>query len=261
MDVAENPIAMLNYSLVGMEYHSAGIGYFCPVNDFTSNEGVWLIDKPLGWTSFDVVRKMRNILGIKKIGHAGTLDPLATGLLIVCSGSFTKQIGFYMGMEKEYTGTFFIGQTTPSFDLETEPEGTFETSHISDLWLNIKAKEIIGTQMQTPPVFSAIKMDGKRAYTLARKGTEVKMKPREITIYDFGITMYDLPYLSFKITCSKGTYIRSVANDFGKMIGSGAYLFSLRRTAIGAFRDEDALTIEDLTKGFLNVRESQSKIY
>ena len=220
------------------------------MNDFTSNEGVWLIDKPLGWTSFDVVRKMRNILGIKKIGHAGTLDPLATGLLIVCSGPYTKQIDNFVGMEKEYTGTFFIGQTTPSFDLETEPEGSYETEHLTLELLKSKSKEMIGRQMQTPPLYSAIKMDGKRAYTHARKGTDVKMQPREITIYDFGINSFEVPIIGFKITCSKGTYIRSIANDYGKLLGSGAYLSSLRRTAIGSFRVEDALTIDELMVRF-----------
>ncbi len=205
---------------------------------------VILIDKPLHWTSFDVVRKLRNILQIKKIGHAGTLDPLATGLLIVCTGKFTKKINEYMAQEKEYTGHFTIGATTPTYDLESQPAATKEYSFVTAALLNEIAQKFIGTTAQFPPVYSAIKKNGVALYELARRGEEVELKARAITISSFKITGIALPVVAFTVRCSTGTYIRSLANDFGAALGCGAYLSSLRRTAIGDFTVEDAVTME-----------------
>jgi tRNA pseudouridine55 synthase len=207
-----------------------------------------LINKPLRWTSFDVVHKLRYKLGIRKIGHAGTLDPLATGLLIICTGKMTKQIDGYQGMEKEYTGKFIIGQTTPSYDLETEVSQAVDISHFSEVNLKQATVGLTGTIQQVPPLHSAIKVDGKRAYSLARKGQEAELKPREVTVTEFEITGISLPEVSFRIVCSKGTYIRSLARDFGNTLGVGAYLSELCRTRIGSFKLEDALTIEEVEK-------------
>jgi len=207
-----------------------------------------LINKPLRWTSFDVVHKLRYKLGIRKIGHAGTLDPLATGLLIICTGKMTKQIDGYQGMEKEYTGKFIIGQTTPSYDLETEVSQAVDFSHLLESDLKQAALGLIGNIQQVPPLHSAIKVDGKRAYSLARKGKGVELKPREVTVSEFEITSIALPEVSFRIVCSKGTYIRSLARDFGNALGVGAYLSELCRTRIGSFKLEDALTIEEVEK-------------
>jgi tRNA pseudouridine55 synthase len=207
-----------------------------------------LINKPLRWTSFDVVHKLRHKLGIRKIGHAGTLDPLATGLLIICTGKMTKQIDGYQGMEKEYTGKFIIGQTTPSYDLETTVSQAVDFSHLSDLDIKQATLGLIGTIQQVPPLHSAIKVDGKRAYSLARNGKEAELKPREVTVTEFEITGIALPEVSFRIVCTKGTYIRSLARDFGLTLGVGAYLSELCRTRIGNFKLEDALTIEKVEK-------------
>lgn len=204
---------------------------------------VFLIDKEVGWTSFDVVKKIRNTLRIKKVGHAGTLDPLASGLVIVCSGKGTKQIETYMASEKEYTGTIFVGSTTPSYDLETEPDAHFPIDHISEEQILQKAQLFIGKQKQIPPIFSALKVDGKRMYSLARKGLEVEIKPRPVEIFEFEITRIELPEIDFRVVVSKGTYIRSLAFDFGKALNSGAYLKSLRRTRSGPFSVEDAQTV------------------
>lgn len=204
-----------------------------------SEGSILLFDKPYAWTSFDVVGKVRgvirNSLGLKKlkIGHAGTLDPLATGLLILCTGKMTRSIERYQDMEKEYTGTFQLGQTTPSFDLETEPDATFETAHISIESIYEAAKSLSGQQMQLPPMFSAIKVGGKRAYELARVGRKSLLEPREVTINQFDITRIAMPEADFRIVCSKGTYIRSIARDFGTILHSGAYLKSLCRERIG----------------------------
>ncbi len=206
---------------------------------------VLLIDKPLHWTSFDVVRKLRNLIHIKKIGHAGTLDPLATGLLIVCTGKFTKRINEYMAQEKEYTGTFTLGAVTPTYDLESEPENFKPFEAITDHQLNEAAAKMTGEIMQVPPAHSAIKVDGKRVYELARAGKEVKLEPRKVTIIEFEITEVLLPVVHFRIVCSTGTYIRSMANDFGVLLGCGAYLSSLRRTRIGDFSASDAFTMEN----------------
>jgi tRNA pseudouridine55 synthase len=206
-----------------------------------------LINKPLEWTSFDVVNKLRYRLKIKKIGHAGTLDPLATGLLIICTGKMTKQIDGFQAQEKEYIGKFVIGQTTPSYDLETAPGEARDIQHITGDQMRTAARQFIGLIQQTPPLHSAIKIDGKRAYELARKGMEQELKPREVEIKEFEITQVEKPWVSFRVVCSKGTYIRSLARDFGNALGVGAYLAELCRTRIGDFRLENALTIDQVS--------------
>lgn len=217
--------------------------------DYLSGE-VLLIDKPLNWTSFQVVNKLRweikQAFKIKKIkvGHAGTLDPLATGLLVICTGKMTKQIDTFQGQEKEYTGTIVLGSTTSSFDLETEINETFETSHINEKLIKETTHQFIGDIHQFPPVFSAIKKDGKRLYEFARAGENVEIKPRTVNISEFEITKIDNLQIDFRVVCSKGTYIRSLANDFGKALNSGAHLSALRRTKIGAFHVENASSIE-----------------
>lgn len=217
--------------------------------NFLSGE-IILIDKPLEWTSFQVVNKIRWIIkstyGIKKIkvGHAGTLDPLATGLLIICTGKMTKSIEQFMGQEKEYTGTFTLGATTPSYDLETPINMEFPINHIDEEMLQATLSKFIGTIDQQPPVFSALKKDGKRLYEYAREGTQVEVPHRKVNVHDFNLTQIDLPNVDFRVSCSKGTYIRSLANDFGKALNSGAYVTGLRRTRIGDFNIEKALSIE-----------------
>jgi tRNA pseudouridine55 synthase len=205
-----------------------------------------LINKPLEWTSFDVVNKLRKRLKIKKIGHAGTLDPLASGLLIVCVGKMTKKIEQFMGFEKEYTGTLVIGQTTPSHDLETEVSPPVDISGITSIQIHEAAKSFIGQIEQLPPLHSAIKVGGKRAYKFARKGKEVELKKRWVEIKEFEITTIQLPQLHFRIVCSKGTYIRSIARDLGELLGVGAFLSQLCRTRIGEFKLENALSIDDV---------------
>lgn len=205
---------------------------------------VILIDKPLHWTSFDVVRKLRGLIQIKKIGHAGTLDPLATGLLIVCTGKFTKKINEYMAQVKVYTGHFTLGAVTPTYDLESNPEQQKDYSFVTTDLLHSTTGQFTGTIEQFPPVYSAIKKDGVALYELARRGEDVDLKARPVTISNFEITDIQLPVVAFKVTCSTGTYIRSLAHDFGQALGCGAYLSSLRRTAIGDFKVEDAETME-----------------
>ena len=215
------------------------------------NGQVLLIDKPITWTSFQVVNKLRweirQRFDIKKIkvGHAGTLDPLATGLLIICTGKQTKQIDTYQGQVKEYTGTFTLGGTTPSYDLETEINNTFPTAHITEELLHETTKQFVGEIQQKPPIFSAIKKDGKRLYELARKGETTEIKERTVTISSFEITEIKLPEVGFRIICSKGTYIRSIAFDYGKALNSGGHLSALRRTKIGNFSVDDALSVEE----------------
>ena len=206
---------------------------------------IFLIDKSLHWTSFDVVNKMRYALKIKKVGHAGTLDPLATGLVIVCAGKATKQIESFMATEKEYTGTFRLGVTTPSYDLETETDQEYPIDHITEELIHQKATEFLGPQMQIPPIFSALKVDGKKLYELARKGKEAKIEPRPIEIKELEITAVRMPEVDFRVVVSKGTYIRSLAFDFGKACGSGAVLSALRRTRVGDFDVKNAMTIPD----------------
>lgn len=205
---------------------------------------VILIDKPLHWTSFDVVRKIRGNIRIKKVGHAGTLDPLATGLLIICTGKFTKKINEYMAQEKEYTGSFTLGAVTPTYDLESNPEQFKSIDHITADMLHTATKPFIGEIQQVPPIYSAIKKQGTALYELARRGEEVDLQPRSISIKQFELTDINLPVISFKIICSTGTYIRSVAHDFGKQLGCGAYLSALRRTRIGAFDVAEAMTMD-----------------
>lgn len=204
-----------------------------------------LVNKPHRWTSFDVVHKLRKILKIKKIGHAGTLDPLATGLLIICTGKMTKQIDGYQAQEKEYTGTFVLGQTTPSYDLETEVSDAISVNHLTTEQLETCRQQFLGIITQTPPLHSAIKVDGKRAYEFARKGVERELKSREVMISAFDWKV-ELPVIHFRVVCSKGTYIRSLARDVGQQLGVGAYLSSLCRTRIGNFRLEDAKTIDQI---------------
>lgn len=217
---------------------------------------VILIDKPIGWTSFDIVRKIRNLIKVPKVGHAGTLDPLATGLLIVCTGKFTKQINDYMGMEKEYVGTFTIGSTTPSYDLETEPVNFMETNHLTEEEIRMATVQFTGDILQMPPQHSAIKKDGKPLYLSARQGIEVKVDARPVTIKEFTITKIELPIVHFKVVCSTGTYIRSLANDFGAALGVGGYMSSLCRTRIGSFSNSEATTIEDFEKEIIALRGS-----
>lgn len=212
------------------------------------DDRVLLINKPLEWTSFDVVKKVRSILKIKKIGHAGTLDPLATGLLILCTGKMTKQIDKFQAQEKEYTGKMILGQTTPSHDLETEPGIPVDISKITHAQIIESTNQFLGEIQQIPPMHSAIKVDGKRAYKLARKGVETQLKARAITISAFEITNIALPEVSFRIVCTKGTYIRSLVRDFGEALGVGAYLSQLCRTRIGSFLLRDATTPEELAK-------------
>ncbi|MFL5808959.1 MAG: tRNA pseudouridine(55) synthase TruB [Flavisolibacter sp.] len=207
-----------------------------------------LIDKPYEWTSFDVVRKIRYLTKTKKVGHAGTLDPLATGLLIVCTGKFTKKINEYMAQEKEYTGTITIGALTPTYDLESAPTEFKPFEHITNTELEEAAKSFTGQIMQTPPIHSAIKKEGKRVYELARRGIDVKLEPRPVTISEFEIVKAELPVVHFRVVCSTGTYIRSLANDFGQELGTGGYLSKLCRTRIGSFLLKDALSVEEFEK-------------
>jgi tRNA pseudouridine55 synthase len=209
---------------------------------------ILLIDKPYTWSSFQAVNKLKFLLKRKfdlpkkfKIGHAGTLDPLATGLLIICTGKFTKKITEIQAQKKEYTGTIRLGATTPSYDLETEIDATFETSHLTEVLIKDTISQFLGEIDQIPPVFSAIKKDGKRLYEHARAGEEVEIKPRKTTIYEFEITAIQLPDIEFRVSCSKGTYIRSLAFDFGKALDSGAHLTALRRTKIGVYSVENAI--------------------
>lgn len=217
---------------------------------------VILIDKPYEWTSFDVVNKIRTHFkyrrGIKKIkiGHAGTLDPLATGLLILCTGKFTKKIDEYQALEKEYTGTFFLGATTPSSDLESEVDVRFPTEHITAQAIFHVAESFVGVSKQVPPLFSAKKIKGERAYEYARRGDFIEIPAKEINIIEFEIIGIELPCVDFRIVCSKGTYIRSVARDFGEKLHSGAYLSALRRTKIGLFKVEDAFSLEKIQSFF-----------
>ena len=220
------------------------------LEDFKNGQTL-LIDKPLNWTSFQVVNKLRwhirKTFNIKKIkvGHAGTLDPLATGLLVICTGKMTKQINTFQAQVKEYTGTITLGSTTPSFDLETQIDKTYPTEHISEDLIKATTKQFIGDIEQYPPVFSAIKKGGKRLYEFARAGEAVEIKPRTIHISEFEMTKFENNEVDFRVVCSKGTYIRSLANDFGKALQSGGHLTVLRRTKIGDFHVDNAFSIEN----------------
>lgn len=215
---------------------------------------ILLIDKPLNWTSFQVVNKVRWLIRkqyqIKKIkvGHAGTLDPLATGLLLICTGKFTKQIDTYQGQEKEYTGTFTLGATTPSFDMETGIDQRFDITNLTEEKIKVATQQFLGEIQQQPPVFSALKKDGKRLYEYARSGEEVEVAFRTVEISLFELTRIEVPEVDFKVRCSKGTYIRSLAQDLGKVLDNGAYLSTLRRTKIGDFSVENAMTMEAFEK-------------
>ncbi len=218
---------------------------------------ILLIDKPLTWTSFQAVNALKWAIRRKfelkkiKIGHAGTLDPLATGLLLVCTGKFTKRIIELQGQVKEYTGTITLGATTPSYDLETEVDNTYPTEHITEELIHRATEQFIGEIQQFPPVFSALKKDGKRLYEYAREGKEVEIKSRSVEIHKFEITHIEMPNITFRVVCSKGTYIRSLANDFGKALNSGAHLSSLRRTKIGDFNVDNAVTPLDFQDALL----------
>ncbi|MBX9784966.1 MAG: tRNA pseudouridine(55) synthase TruB [Chitinophagaceae bacterium] len=213
-------------------------------NIFTEGQ-VLLVDKPLEWTSHDVVAKVRNTLKIKKVGHAGTLDPLATGLLILCTGKFTKRINEYMAREKEYTGTFTLGAVTPTYDLESEPEQFKPFDFVTKELIDEQLKQFTGNIMQVPPIHSAIKQKGKPVYLMARKGKDVALEPRPIIISEFEITKIELPLLEFRVVCGTGTYIRSLAHDFGQALGCGAYLSKLCRTRIGEFTLKDSRSLAD----------------
>ena len=212
--------------------------------DFYSGE-IILINKPLNWTSFDVVSKIRNAVGVKKVGHAGTLDPMATGLLIICTGQKTKDILSFQDLEKTYAGSILLGKKSKSMDLETELIGDEDISLIKDADIYNAREKFVGNILQVPPMFSAIKFKGKSLYNMARKGKTIELKPREVSVSNFEILEINKPHIKFEITCSKGTYIRSIANDFGEELGCGGVLSSLRRTAIGNYSVNEALSIDD----------------
>jgi tRNA pseudouridine55 synthase len=238
--------------------------------DFYRGE-VLLINKPLKWSSFQAVNKIKHAIKrhpslmvegqrIKpRVGHAGTLDPLATGLLIICTGKKTKEISLFMGQEKEYTGSFFLGATTPCFDLEKEVDQTFEISHISDEMIYRAATAFTGIQQQVPPVYSAVQIGGRRAYELARAGEAADIKAREVEIKEFEITSIEMPLVNFRVVCSKGTYIRSLARDFGLALESGAYLASLCRTRIGEYRLKDAVDPLEFSRSLSSEEDSQER--
>ena len=230
-----------------------GIGDF----DFRNGE-ILLIDKPIGWSSFDVVRKLKRSVGVK-IGHAGTLDPLATGLMIVATGALTKSISSLQDLTKEYTGEIYLGATTPSYDRETAPEALTDISGITEEAILNASRMLTGKILQIPPVYSAIKVDGKRSYKLARKGEAQELKARELEVIEFEITKIELPLVYFRVVCSKGTYIRSLAHDLGQILGVGAYLNNLCRTRIGEYRLRDAWQIAELAEILSQLPETELK--
>jgi len=231
---------------------------FSSIQDFADGQ-LLLINKPLEWTSFDVVGKLRNSFKpLKlKVGHAGTLDPLATGLLIICTGKMTKQIDTFQAEDKEYTGTMVLGATTPTYDLESEPEAKFDVSHLTDEQIKAACAQFTGDIQQYPPAHSAIKIDGERLYEKARRGEEVELRLRNVTISEFEITRIELPEVDFRVVCSKGTYIRSLVNDFGKALDNGAYMSALRRTRSGNYRIEDAHEIMELVNTIRELKASE----
>ena len=232
---------------------------FRTIQDFADGQ-LLLINKPFEWTSFDVVGKLRNAFKpLKlKVGHAGTLDPLATGLLIICTGKMTKQIDTFQAEEKEYTGTMVLGATTPTYDLESEPEAKFDTSHLTDEEIKAACAQFTGDIQQYPPAHSAIKIDGERLYEKARRGEEVELRLRNVTISEFEITRIELPEVDFRVVCSKGTYIRSLVNDFGAALNNGAYMSALRRTRSGNYRIEDAHEILELVDTIRTLKVTQA---
>ena len=217
------------------------------IEDFVEGR-LLLVDKPYNWTSFDVVGKIRNSFKpLKlKVGHAGTLDPLASGLLVLCTGKMTKQIDTFQAQEKEYTGAMVLGETTPSYDMETEADRHFDTSQVTEEQIRAACKQFIGEIQQYPPAHSAIKIDGERLYEKARRGEATELRLRDVTITEFEITGITMPEVNFRVVCSKGTYIRSLVNDFGKALNNGAYLSKLRRTRSGNFKVEDAYEVMEL---------------
>ena len=223
------------------------------VEDFLDGQ-ILLINKPLGWTSFDVVKKIKNLIRTKyslkkiKVGHAGTLDPLATGLLIVCTGKFTKVISKIQGQEKTYTGTITLGGTTPSYDLETEVDNNYETAHITEELIKESTTQFIGEIDQKPPIFSALKKGGERLYEKARRGETIEIESRKVTVREFTITSIESLEVNFEIKCSKGTYIRSIAHDFGAALNSGGHLSKLCRTSIGEYQLSEAIDVETFKK-------------
>ncbi len=224
---------------------------------------VFLVDKPRNWTSFDVVAKLRGTIKKKinirkyKVGHAGTLDPLATGLLIICTGRMTKTISTYQNLSKEYTGLITLGATTPSFDLETPFDGQFPVDHITKDDLELGRQSLTGVIMQNVPIYSAVKVDGQRMYALARKGEAVRIKSREVTVHDFDLEDQDFPNLEFRITVSKGTYIRAIADDFGRLVGSGGHLAELRRTMVGEYSIDNAWSLPALVEAVRALEETK----
>lgn len=225
--------------------------------DFNFSQGeLLLVNKPYNWTSFDVVGKIRNSLKpLKlKVGHAGTLDPLATGLLIICTGKLTKQIDTFQAEEKEYTGTMILGATTPSYDMETEVEQTFDIGHLTDEQIKANCEQFTGDIQQYPPAHSAVKINGERLYEKARRGEEVELRLRSVTISEFEITRIALPEVDFRVVCSKGTYIRSLVNDFGRALNNGAYLSKLCRTRSGNFQLQDAFGVMELVDHIRNLK-------
>ena len=226
--------------------------------DYLSGQ-VILIDKPVNWTSFDVVAKIRRLIKVKKVGHAGTLDPLATGLLIVCTGKLTKEISKYQEQRKKYSGVITLGKSSPSMDMATEITGNGVTENLTEEKIIEVRNKFLGKIEQVPPMFSAIKHKGKSLYKLARKGKEIEREPRHVEIYSFDITKFDLPDIHFEITCSKGTYIRVIANDFGNELGCGGVLSALRRTDIGEYKVNEACSINEFSSMFNQV-ENEIKI-
>ncbi|PAW92029.1 tRNA pseudouridine(55) synthase TruB [Mucilaginibacter sp. MD40] len=233
---------------------------FNSIQDFAEGQ-LLLVNKPYKWTSFDVVGKIRNAFKpLKlKVGHAGTLDPLATGLLIICTGKMTKQIDTFQAEEKEYTGTMVLGSTTPTYDLESEPEKLFEVDHLTPEQIYATCAQFMGEIQQYPPAHSAIKIDGERLYEKARRGEEVELRARTVTINEFEITRIELPEVDFRVVCSKGTYIRSLVNDFGKALNNGAYLSRLRRTRSGSFKIEDAHEVMELVGKIRGLKEPKGE--
>jgi tRNA pseudouridine55 synthase len=232
---------------------------FSNIQDFADGQ-LLLVNKPYEWTSFDVVGKIRNSFKpLKlKVGHAGTLDPLATGLLIICTGKMTKQIDTFQAEEKEYTGTMVLGATTPTYDLESEPEIKFDISHLTDEQIKGACMQFTGDIQQYPPAHSAIKIDGERLYEKARRGEDVELRLRNVTISEFEITRIELPEVDFRVVCSKGTYIRSLVNDFGAALNNGAYLSKLRRTRSGNYRIEDAHEVLELVNTIRELKVGQT---
>jgi tRNA pseudouridine55 synthase len=218
------------------------------VQERLAGGAVILVDKPEGWTSFDVVNKIRRTFGIRKVGHAGTLDPMATGLLIVCTAGRTKDVDVFVGLEKTYLGTLKLGETTPSFDADTEVTERRPTDRVTIADIEAAAAKCTGTLEQMPPMYSAVKQNGKRLYKLARKGVTVERKSRTVTVFELAVTDISMPFVSFRIRCSKGTYVRAIADEIGRTLGTGAHLTGLRRTAIGRYTVDTALTIDDVKR-------------